>query len=356
MAISIHQAELLKELSINRSTRKKRPRKFLAIMLTCAGMAITITALSVGVGSSEVTDTDHPIGRTQPESSIRTPEQQSETVAGPHPSAQESVLDATGYVVARRSATVSAKTTGKVVEVLIEEGMEVSAGQVIARLDDAIERSQLALAEAQIDAARALTAELDADITRAERALHRWGKLAASRLTSESRLDDLRADLDSVLARQIRARKDTEVAVKRAAVHRVSLADFLIKAPFDGVVVSKSAQPGEMISPISAGGGFTRTGIGTIVDMHSLEVEVDVNEAYINRVYRDQRVRVQLNAYPATTYQGYVLAVIPSADRSKATIRVRVGFVETDHRVLPQMGVRVAFIDAQRVHAQRINS
>ncbi|MCZ6889873.1 MAG: efflux RND transporter periplasmic adaptor subunit, partial [Gammaproteobacteria bacterium] len=292
----------------------------------------------VGVSGSDEPDVTRPAAAT--------PIVQAAAIAARPTS--ESVLDATGYVVARRSATVSAKTTGKVMQVMIEEGMRVSAGQVMARLDDSTARAQLNLAEAQVQAARALTAELDAKIVRAQQMLARWSQLAVKGLASESRLDDLKTDLASLLARQTRAHLDAEVALRRAAVQRTQLADFLIRAPFDGVVISKSAQPGEMISPLSAGGGFTRTGIGTIVDMGSLEVEVDVNEAYINRVSPGQRTHIQLNAYPDKAYPGQVLAVIPTANRSKATVRVRIGFAETDDRILPEMGVKVAFIDASR--------
>lgn len=259
-----------------------------------------------------------------------------------------SVLNASGYVIARRAATVSSKTTGKVEAVLVEEGMQVVAGQVLARLDSRIESAQLALGEAQVEAAAALSAELDAEIERLRTELIRWRALAAKGLASESQLDELDAGLDTLLSRQLRAEKEVVVAERRVEMQRVRVDDQTIRAPFAGTVVKKSAQPGEMISPVSAGGGFTRTGICTIVDMTSLEVEVDVNESYINRVYASQSVTIRLTAYPDRAYPGEVLAVIPTADRSKATIRVRLRFLEADEQVLPNMGLQVAFLERER--------
>jgi RND family efflux transporter MFP subunit len=257
----------------------------------------------------------------------------------------DSVLDATGYVVARRQATVSAKVTGKVVEVYIEEGMRVEEGQLLARLDDSIPRAELALAESQLAAARASLDELDVQIRQAQLDLQRVEELAARRLASQADLDRGRLTLEGLKARLERAQQDVVVADRAAAVQRQLLSDMEIRAPFAGVVVAKAAQPGEMISPISAGGGFTRTGICTIVDMDSLEVEVDVNEAYINRVQAKQPVAVALNAYPDERIPAEVIAIIPTADRNKATVRVRIGLLEKNPRVLPDMGVKVAFLN-----------
>lgn len=255
-----------------------------------------------------------------------------------------SVLDATGYVVARLQATVSAKTTGKVREILVEEGMPVRKGQVIARLDDSVERAELALALAQVDAARSAVGELDTEIRYARRRLERTRSLAARSLASQADLDDRTLAARTLAARRDQARTEVTVAERRVAVQRQRLADMEIRAPFAGVVVDKAAQPGEMVSPVSAGGGFTRTGLGTIVDMNSLEVDVDVNEAYINRVHAGQRALVTLNAYPDRNYPAHVLTIVPTADRAKATVSVRVGLTGLDDRVLPDMGVRVAFL------------
>ena len=256
-----------------------------------------------------------------------------------------SVLDATGYVVARRQATVSSKTTGKVVEVLIEEGMTVEENQLLAVLDASIPEARLALAESQLESARALVDEIRVDIRQAALDYSRTKDLAERDLASQAELDRARLVLQGLQARLKRTERDIEVAGRSLAVQRREVSDMEIRAPFGGVVIAKAAQPGEMISPISAGGGFTRTGICTIVDMDSLEVEVDVNEAYINRVYPDQPVTVTLNAYPDFPIPAGVIATIPAADRNKATVRVRIGFRERDPRILPDMGVRVAFLE-----------
>jgi RND family efflux transporter MFP subunit len=263
------------------------------------------------------------------------------------PVAGASVLDATGYVVARRQATVSSKATGKVVEVLIEEGLTVEKDQLLARLDDSIPRAQLELARARITAAERGLDELKVNLRQAHLDLERTQELAARNLASKADLDRDSLVVEAFDARLTRLNQEIVVAERSMAVERELLADMEIRAPFAGVVIAKAAQPGEMISPVSAGGGFTRTGICTIVDMSSLEVEVDVNEAYINRVNAGQPVSVTLNAYPEDRYAAEVIAIIPAADRNKATVRVRVGFVERDERVLPDMGVRVAFLGTE---------
>ncbi|MDH3644579.1 MAG: efflux RND transporter periplasmic adaptor subunit, partial [Gammaproteobacteria bacterium] len=262
-------------------------------------------------------------------------------------SAGASVLDATGYVVARRQATVSAKTTGKVVEVLIEEGVVVEKDQLLARLDDSIPQAQLELAESQLQAAKASLEEINVQRKQAQLDLDRTRGLAKRSLASQADLDRDELSVEALIARLDRAQQDIVVSERSLAVQRQVVADMQIRAPFAGIVVAKAAQPGEMISPVSAGGGFTRTGICTIVDMGSLEVEVDVNESYINRVYARQPVQVTLNAYPDHHFPAEVIAIIPTADRNKATVRVRVALLEKDQRVLPDMGVRVAFLEEQ---------
>lgn len=256
-----------------------------------------------------------------------------------------SVLDASGYVVARRQATVSSKLTGKVTEVLIEEGMQVEDGQILARIDDATPRAQLNLAIAQHAAAGAGLAEVEAQLAEARRQLQRNQELAAQELVSASVLDSARANVDTLSARLARAGKDVEVAQRNVDLARRQVEDSVIRAPFAGIVTVKAAQPGEMISPVSAGGGFTRTGIGTIVDMASLEIEVDVNENFINRVRPGQPVSARLNAYPDDAIKAEVIAIVPTADRQKATVKVRIGFVEATDRVLPEMGARVSFLE-----------
>ena len=259
--------------------------------------------------------------------------------------AGDSVLDATGYVVARRQATVSSKTTGKVLEVLIEEGMTVEQDELLAVLDDSIPKARLRLAESQLEASGAALEEIRVNIRQAELDLERTRNLAGRQLASQAELDSDELSLEGLQARLSRTERDIVVAERSLAVQRQQLEDMEIRAPFAGVVIAKAAQPGEMISPVSAGGGFTRTGICTIVDMDSLEVEVDVNEAYINRVYAKQPATATLNAYPDFNIPAEVIATIPAADRNKATVRVRIGFLQRDPRILPDMGVKVAFLE-----------
>jgi RND family efflux transporter MFP subunit len=258
--------------------------------------------------------------------------------------AQAAVLNATGYVTARRRATVSSKITGKVVEVNIEEGMAVREGQVLARLDDETQRAVVALAEAQAEAARRNVNESEVRLNEARIGLARVTKLVGVGYSTAAEVDAARAAVDSLDARIRAAREQVRVAERQIALERTNLDSTIIRAPFAGVVISKDAQPGEMVSPVSAGGGFTRTGIGTIVDMRSLEIEVDVNESYINRVKPDQAVTAILDAYPDFQIPARVITTIPSADRQKATVLVRIGFIELDPRILPDMGVKVTFL------------
>ena len=262
----------------------------------------------------------------------------------PNVVAASSVLDASGYVVARRQATVSSKLTGKVEEVLVEEGMRVEQGQVVARLDDTTQRVRLDLANAQVVAARAALAETEAQLRAARLERDRLRDLAVRKLTSAASLDAAEANYDSLAARLETGRENVKVSVRNVDLAQDAVDNMVIRAPFAGMVVSKNAQPGEMISPVSAGGGFTRTGICTIVDMDSLEIEVDVNEAYIQRVVPGQRVSATLDAYPAWQIPAEVIAIVPTADRQKATVRVRIGFLERDARVLRDMGAKVAFL------------
>jgi len=265
----------------------------------------------------------------------------------PSIAAASSVLDASGYVVARRQATVSSKLTGKVEEVLVEEGMRVEKDQIVARLDDKTQQAQLGLANAQIVAARAALAEIDAQLRSARLERNRLRDLAERQLTSASSLDTAEANYDALAARLETGRENVKVSERNSALAQDAVDNMTIRAPFGGMVVSKNAQPGEMISPVSAGGGFTRTGICTIVDMESLEIEVDVNEAYIQRVIPGQRVSATLDAYPSWQIPAEVIAIVPTADRQKATVRVRIGFLERDERVLRDMGAKVAFLGSE---------
>jgi RND family efflux transporter MFP subunit len=269
-------------------------------------------------------------------------------MAVPDPSAA-TVLDATGYVVARRISTISSKVTGKVVEIYVEEGQQVEKDQIVARLDDSNAVKSVELSKAELRSAKTQVAETEARLTEAKLTLERNTELARRQSVSAASLDKARADFESLRA-QLNARKaDVEVSEKRLALQQQNLDDLILRAPFSGVVISKDSQPGEMISPISAGGGFTRTGICTLVDMASLEIEVDVNESYIQRVRVDQFVQAVLEAYPEWKIPAKVIAIIPAADRQKATVKVRIGFQANDPRILPDMGVKVAFLNAEPV-------
>jgi RND family efflux transporter MFP subunit len=262
------------------------------------------------------------------------------------------VLDASGYVTARRQATVSSKVTGKVTEVLVEEGMAVREGQVLARLDDVTARRQLALAEAQTSSSDRALREIEVRLREARLSQKRLRDLHEKGIVTQAQVDAADAEADSLAARLEVQRQDVEVARRQVALYRQSLEDAIIRAPFSGVAISKDAQPGEMISPVSAGGGFTRTGICTLVDMSSLEIEVDVNEAYINRVRDAQRAVAVLDAYPDWEIPARVITTVPAADRQKATVKVRLAFDQLDRRILPDMGVKVSFLSDEREGAQ----
>jgi len=255
-----------------------------------------------------------------------------------------SVLNATGYVTARRRATVSAKITGRVVEVNVEEGMSVREGQVLARLEDTTPRAALALAEAQAEAARRAVAENEVRLAEARLTLGRTSELVERGLATPAELDAAQATVDATGARIAALEQQIVVADRQVAVAETDLDNTVIRAPFSGVAISKDAQPGEMVSPVSAGGGFTRTGISTLVDMTSLEIEVDVSESYINRVEPGQPVTAVLDAYPDWDIPARVITTIPAADRQRATVLVRIAFDELDPRILPDMGVQVTFL------------
>lgn len=266
------------------------------------------------------------------------------TVTGRAAGTQASVLNASGYVTARRRATVSSKVTGKVIEVNVEEGMAVREGQVLARLDDSSLQAGMALARAQLEAARQAIPEIEVRLAEARVNLRRQQQLMKDGLTTPSAIDQAEAEVNSLVARIGSLREQINVAQRQVALQQTMIDDMVIRAPFSGVAMSKDAQPGEMVSPVSAGGGFTRTGISTIVDMRSLEIEVDVNESYINRVSAGQPVTAVLDAYPDFPIPAKVIAVVPTADRQKATVLVRIGFNELDPRILPDMGVKVTFL------------
>jgi RND family efflux transporter MFP subunit len=267
---------------------------------------------------------------------------------------QAAVLNASGYVTARRRATVSSKVTGKVIEVNVEEGMAVTEGQVLARLDDSTAKAALALAMAQAESARKAVNENEVHLVQARLTLRRVTELRKNGIATESDVDLAVADVDGTEARINALRGQVNVAERQIELQQTDLDNTVIRAPFTGVAISKDAQPGEMVSPVSAGGGFTRTGISTIVDMRSLEIEVDVNESYINRVRPAQHVSAVLDAYPDWQIPGHVITTVPTADRQKATVLVRIGFEALDPRILPDMGVKVTFLREEKKEAEAV--
>ena len=270
-----------------------------------------------------------------------------EPVAGGAAVGPSSSLDASGYVVARRQATVSAKITGKVVAVGIEEGQRVERDEVIARLDDTNAKAGVAQARAELEQARANLGAAEVAFANAKPTFQRNEQQLARAVISAQTFDTAKASYDAARTGLEVAARAVEVAAARVELAQRNLDDTVVRAPFAGIVTVKAAQEGEMVSPVSAGGGFTRTGIGTIVDMDSLEVEVDVSENFISRVQTGQPAAITLNAYPDRRMPGRVVAIIPTADRAKATVKVRVGFAERDAGVLPEMGARVAFLRAE---------
>lgn len=255
------------------------------------------------------------------------------------------VLQATGYVTARREATVSTQITGTLTQVLIEEGEHVDKDQVLARLDDTAQKAALAQTRAQQQAAMATLAQYQAQLAQARRDLKRAQDLVGRHLVSQQSLEDAQTQVKTLTAQVDAQRKQIDLAQAGVKAAQVQLDYCTVRAPFSGVIIAKNAQVGEIVSPFSAGGGFTRTGVGTIVDMDSLEVDVDVNEAYINRVQPNQPAQAVLDAYPNWTIPAHVIAVIPTADKSKATVKVRIAFDQKDARVLPDMGARVSFLE-----------
>jgi RND family efflux transporter MFP subunit len=258
------------------------------------------------------------------------------------------VLQATGYVTARRQATVSAQITGTLTDVLIEEGEHVEQGQVLAHLENTAQKAQLAQAQAGYKAAQAQLAQVAAQLGQSRRDVARAEELVERKLVSKQAVEVARTQVEAQSAQLESQRRQVEVARAGVDGAQVQLDYCTVRAPFAGVIIAKAAQPGEIVSPLSAGGGFTRTGVGTIVDMDSLEVEVDVNESYINRVVGKQGTEAVLDAYPDWKIPGHVIAIIPTADRGKATVKVRVALDQKDARIVPDMGVRVSFLEADK--------
>jgi RND family efflux transporter MFP subunit len=270
------------------------------------------------------------------------------TVAKPEAGGAQTALNASGYVTPRRRATIAAKITGRVTGVFFDEGTRVKEGQLLATLDDSDYKRALDSAKADRDASQAAIADLEVQLRNAEIELKRAQKLREAGIQTQEALDNALTTADSLRAKIALAKEQVTAAQTRIAVAQQAVDNCVIRAPFPGIVVSKDAQVGEMVSPNSAGGGFTRTGIATIVDMKSNEIEVDVNESYIARVTEGQKVRATLDAFPNDPYDAKVRTVIPTADRQKATVKVRISFLKLDDKILPDMGVKVAFLEEEK--------
>ena len=316
----------LESLKIDRSQPVRKSGLPLAVFLGCTVLA--------GVG--------YWWWQRDPAPAVRTARVREVLVGAANSSAPQTLLNASGYVNARRAATVSSKVMGKVMEVLIEEGMMVESGQILARLDDSNVQAGLRLAEARVESARKMKDELEPSLAFAKKEFIRFTELREGRAVSQSDVARAESVVREFEARMERLAADIAVAERQVDDWNQQVADMIIRAPFAGVVTTKNAQPGELISPMSAG-GFTRTGIGTIVDMNSLEIEVDVNEGYINRVKPGLPAEATLDAYADWHIPCKVIAIIPTADRQKATVKVRIGFDKPDARIFPDMGVKVAF-------------
>jgi RND family efflux transporter MFP subunit len=282
----------------------------------------------------------------------RSPEVEVAVAQKPPVGGREALLNASGYVTPRRRATIAAKITGLVTGVYFDEGSRVHAGQLLAKLDDSDARRALESAKGDRDSTKASVHDYEVQLRNAQIVLRRTEQLAQSGIDTQEQLDNARTTVDSLQAKIDLVKTQVAAAEARIQVAQQAVDNCTIVAPFEGIVVSKDAQIGEMVSPISAGGGFTRTGIATIVDMNSNEIEVDVNEAYIARVVPGQAVTAVLDAYPDWQIPSQVRTVIPSADRQKATVKVRISFLKLDPRILPDMGVKVTFLGEDKHKAK----
>ncbi len=343
------QSELLDQLKIDRSAPESKGVNATLI----AAIAVAVVVIG-GFGAVLLLRDDAPAEDTQAETTptrLATANAQANDADEPPTAPAERqatndnrILNASGYITARRIATVSSQITGLITDVNVEEGMIVEPGQVLARLDNELVTVDLNLARARLESQRAVVDSVEANLAEAKRVYERAQRLRPQNLVSEAELSEATARFDALTADLKRAEADIAVFKLQVELQEERLEDHVITAPFAGVVTVKNAQPGEIVSPVSAGGGFTRTGICTIVDMDSLEIEVDVNEAFIGRVFAEQRVVANLDAYPDWDIAAAVIAIIPTADRAKATVRVRIGIEERDPRILPDMGVKVAFL------------
>lgn len=306
-----------------------RPRAQRGRMYLVAGIGLVAVAAALGVATRK--------NAVAPPSVA--PAAQAAPVAAP-----AAALVAAGFVVPQRSGTIGSQVTGQIREILVREGDRVRAGQVIAHVEDADARAALGRARAAQAEAQQQLAGIHFQRTQAAATLARQQALSARGFTTRASLDASVAESGMLGARVAAAEAALAGASASVRAAEVTLGRFAIRAPFSGVVIDKNAEVGELVSPISAGGGFTRTGIVTIVDMASLHVEADVNEAYIGKVRAGQPVTLSFDALPGETFDAKVSAIVPSADRNRATVRVNIALVRRDPRILPQMAAKAAFL------------
>lgn len=249
------------------------------------------------------------------------------------------VLTASGYVVAQRQASVSSKGTGVMVYLGVVEGDKVKKGQIIARLDDRD-------IQAQLDEAKSGLQLYQAQLNEVQNSYNREKELFSRGLSSQQNLDQAETTYNMLLA-------NIEIAKARIQEAEVSLENMIIRAPFDGTVLTKNAEVGEIVAPFGAS-TTSRAAVVTIADMNSLMIEADVSESNIDRIKTNQDCEIVLDAYPQKSYPGYVFKIVPTADRSKATVMVKVGFKEYDSRVLPEMSAKVSFL-SQPIDAKMLS-
>ncbi len=263
-----------------------------------------------------------------------------------YPSQTFTLLNASGYVVAQRKAAVASKVTGRLVSLSVEEGSEIKSGQVIARLENEDVLAARDQAAANLNAARHVLEQAKAELTEAKLSFDRSNELLAEGFISKSQFDAAEARYKKALAGVAAAEASVNAGVATLQGAEVALEYTLIRAPFDAVVLTKNADIGDIVTPIGAAAD-AKAAVVTIADMSSLQVEVDVSESNLQQVSMGQPCEIQLDALPDKRFAGEVHMIVPTADRSKATVMVKIRFVDKDPRILPEMSAKVAFLSRE---------
>lgn len=326
------RAALLRSLSIpsGPAPRRRRNRTAIGLGIVAGLQAVVLAVMFERSAAPAAVPAAGPTAAT------------ASNAAAPPPAGAK--LDAEGFVTASRVATVSSRSLGIITSIRVQEGDRVVRGQILGTLDSTNAQLERDAASAQLQSANARLRGARAVLLEAIRTLNREEQLMSRGFSTRARVDAARTARDAATSTVDSAGADVLLDKVQVARLRSLLDDYVIRAPFDGVVTARNAQPGEVLAPSGAGGGFTRTGLCTIVDTSSLEIIVDVNEQMITRVRIGQPVRAQLYAHKDLVIPAKVVQVLPSADRAKATVRVRIALLSRDVRILPEMGVRVAFL------------